>query len=161
LERGDYRNAEDAFGRFLASPLSQRLPLRAAAEVLADMGLLYQCVKRYSKAEKMYRGAASLYERLSDEGCLAVATSSLAYLLFETGRYGDAEPQYRKCIALHERSRNTRELGIALEGLADVLARLGRVDEAESYYMASVSIARSCGAVSEASGILQKIRLLQ
>jgi tetratricopeptide (TPR) repeat protein len=105
-----------------------------------NLGVLLEATGRVEGAEKGYRQALQLYERLVAEHPqvpqyrqeLAMTHNNLGVLLQDTGRAGEAEKAYRQ--ALH--------LGRTLGALGSLYAAQGKSEEGRQYFERARKILR-------------------
>jgi Flp pilus assembly protein TadD len=121
--------------------------------------VLLEATGRVAEAEKAYRQALQLYERLVAEHPqvpqyrqeLATTHNNLGVLLQATGRVADAEKAYRQALQLRERlvaehpqvPEYRQELATTHNNLGVLLQATGRVAEAEKAF------ARPCNCASD------------
>ena len=75
---------------------------RETATALSDLVLTYQLLARYIEAERFYRRAIEIDERVlgKDHPDLAIRYNNLALLFKAQGKYAQAEPLFRRAIEI-------------------------------------------------------------
>jgi CHAT domain-containing protein/tetratricopeptide (TPR) repeat protein len=145
-EQGRMQEAELLFGRALAIVQGSRsiLVKRHEADVLNNLGNIYNADRRFAEAEKSFLHALEIEEERYGLDHPEVATIrenlGLTYELQE--RYGEAESHFKKALAIMEGAygKNHPAVTISLHNLAMTYKSEGRFDEAEDLLRRSLSI---------------------
>ena len=102
------------------------------AQTHHSIGFLLQSLNRFKEAEKEYREAVKLEDRLPDKG--AHAHNNLGLVLKILGRNDEAEQEYREAIRINPNFASPHSnLGLLLQNL-------GKYEEAEKNYRKAIKI---------------------
>ncbi len=98
--------------------------------LLLNAGIIAYRASEWSEADRRYRAAAAVYERVFDQVGMGLADNNLGELLADQGRDADARPRLERALRLFRASRY--EMGIALSAvqLARLELRSGHVETA-------------------------------
>lgn len=127
------------------------------AQVISDMGLLYQSRGRYSKAKLLNEKALRLREAGDNKGMLIVSINNDAVLKKETGAYPEAEKEFQKALALAREVHDTLAEALISNNLAMTFLDVNKTKDAEKMMLQSVNQASSV--LAENSGNLIKIKI--
>ena len=117
----------------------------AEADLLAQIGFLYDELEQYQKAIENYTQSLPLYRAAGDKTGEA---SSLFHLGLIQGRLGDKQQAldtFKQAFALYHAAGDAKGEGAALASTANVLVVLGDSDEALIYYKKALDIFHSIG----------------
>ena len=133
---GDYRLAESAFRRALASDESVLGPGHpGTATGLNDLAAVLQAQGELAEAEPLFRRALEIYQQVLGPVHPHTATSlnNLANLLRDQGKPAEAEPLYRRALEIRERALGPGhpDTATSLNNLANLLRDQGKLAEAE------------------------------
>ena len=118
------------------------------------LGVNYKNSNQYKKAEKYYREALEIRQRLADKDSLtyeadvAASCDNLAILLKNTCRMGEAEELHRKALEIYRRlaagnpAAYEPDVATTCNNLAILLKNTNRMEEAERYYREALEIRR-------------------
>lgn len=95
------------------------------AQVLLNLGNVYQSMENHGEAVTYYRQAETLSLALQQPFGIALSRYNLAISLQKTGRYVEAIQQYLGAAPFFEQSGNIAKLKLLNEGLAQSHAALG------------------------------------
>jgi CHAT domain-containing protein len=109
------------------------------AQVISDLGLLYQSTGRYSSAGLFDQQALELRSKLPNEGMLLVSENNLAVLQKETGNYNEAESRFRKCILSCAKLNDKLALALVKNNLAMTYLEMNKLRDAEDQMHTSLS----------------------
>ena len=117
------------------------------SKVLADLGLLYSTMGRYSTAEEFIENALNLRLKNLGEKSPAYASSvnNRGMLYQETARYSEAELDFNKARELTEKviDENSQEHAIVLNNQAILFGKIGRLDDAIANLNKAIEILES------------------
>lgn len=123
-------------------PLNIELP--EAARLLNHAGYYLDDRAEYSQAERLYRQALAIREKiLKPEHCdIATSLNNLALLYQNEGRYVEAEPLYRRALVIVEKVLGPEHptTAASLNNLALLLKTQGKHQEAERLYRRALEI---------------------
>jgi tetratricopeptide (TPR) repeat protein len=117
---------------------------QSVALTLTDLACLYQREDRYLEAERFFRQALEIDQKLlsADDSELAAAYSNLGAIYQITGKYDLAAPLHERALAIHEKRFGSNNAAVALD-----LANIGalkhlqaRYSESESNYCRAIGI---------------------
>lgn len=117
----------------------------AVAKCQEDLGLIALKTKRFAEAERRYRLALDLYERMSNEPNAAIVLHQLGAVYEELADYDRAEASLRGSIALKTRWGNRAGVSNSTFHLGKVAQRRGDHALAERCYLACLSIDEELG----------------
>jgi CHAT domain-containing protein/Tfp pilus assembly protein PilF len=103
------------------------------ASTLNSLGWIYQSSQRYDDAERMYKRALDIMEKLKPDGRgVAVVLDNLAWLYREQHEYAKAQPLQQRATRLFEPLVASDPLGLAasLRGMAELQRLQNHPDEA-------------------------------
>ncbi|MFF3910118.1 tetratricopeptide repeat protein [Streptomyces sp. NPDC001848] len=122
--------------------LDRALPLceaagdvRAVAKCHEDLGLIALETKHSDEAEKRYRTALAIYERMHHETNAAIVHHQLGLVYQERGDYARAESSLRSSIAIKTRLGNRAGISNSTYHLGKVAQRRGDHNLAEQCYL--------------------------
>jgi tetratricopeptide (TPR) repeat protein len=127
------------------------------AELLAELGQMYQENYDIPSARRWYGDAVALYQELGDAAQAASILLKLAQVEQLSGNMEAAEQGYREALALTASEGDTRGEGIARAGLGQLLWEVKRDTEGASELVAGIALLRACAA-PEAEGVLESVR---
>ncbi|MCH6266074.1 tetratricopeptide repeat protein [Neobacillus citreus] len=156
----EWFRAEDSrffnYGKWEVSiPLHQQLinyldpmPTDKAGQLLAiivyDLAFIYFKQTKYQEAEKQFRKAVDLAEKVygPNNSFTAKTYYGLATIFHNQGKYEEAEPLYLESLRIREQVLGANHLGVALSAnnLATLYQDMGRLEEAEPLYLKSIEI---------------------
>ena len=109
--------------------------------------MVYAESSRWEPAERAYRAAADLRQRLgliTGPNGAATTWNQLAKMIAARGRPAEAEGWYRKALAAERGAADPGSLAITLNNLADLLAWLpDRLDEARALAEDALALRRT------------------
>ena len=115
------------------------------SKVLANIGLLYHTMGRYSKAEEFDKLAIDIRKKQSGESSVAYASSinNLGVLYKDMGKYTDAEKWLEKAIQLNALNpgKQSPAYAITLNNMAMLFEEMGRFQQAEQLLSDAIRIA--------------------
>ena len=117
---------------------------KAKQDLLFNVGESFHVMGKYQEAERMYRQALELKEKvLSQEHPDTLASmNNLAVVLDKQGKYEEAEQMYRQALELKEKElvkEHPDTLG-SMNNLAIVLDKQGKYEEAEQMYRQALEL---------------------
>lgn len=115
------------------------------SKVLANIGLLYHTMGRYSKAEEFDKLAIDIRKAQSGESSVAYASSvnNLGVLYKDMGKYTEAEILLEKAIQLNSSNagRQSAAYAITLNNQAMLYEEMGRFQQADQLLSEAIKIA--------------------
>jgi tetratricopeptide (TPR) repeat protein len=116
-----------------------------AAATEGTLGILAQQRGDYAAAERSYRQALEIFERIADQAGMAVGYHQLGRLAQLRGDYEAAKPLYLRSLDISERIGDQAGMAVGY-GQLGVLAQLrGDYDAAEPLYRRSLDISERIG----------------
>jgi CHAT domain-containing protein/tetratricopeptide (TPR) repeat protein len=118
---------------------------RQYAQLMCNLGLLYQSTKRLSQAEKFIDRSVELRkEKSPGSGLLAVSLNNKGVLMKDLGRYNDAESFLDQSLKLSKDSFGEKNLGysLALNNKAMLYHAIGKNEQAVQLLQKSLDISR-------------------
>ena len=141
VAQGRYFEAEPLYKRALAS--LWLLPSHRAL-VMAHLGILYQRLGDYLKAEKYSLRVLKFYEKAfgTEHSNTATSLNNLAVIYENQGRYEQAEPLYQRALAIKEKVLGSEHpsVAITLDNLAGLYHAQGQYGQAEPLYQRALTI---------------------
>ncbi|EKD26536.1 MAG: Kinesin light chain-like protein [uncultured bacterium] len=93
------------------------------AEVLIDLGLLFEKLKKYNEAEENFLKSIAICEKVGGDKCdISIPLKRLALIYKESGEYSKSESFYKRVLAIREKGFGENDLEVA-----DILHELGVV----------------------------------
>jgi len=115
------------------------------SKVIANIGLLYHTMGRYSKSEEFEKSALELRKTQSGETSIAYAASinNLGVLYKDMGKYTDAEKLLEKAIQLNSVNpgKQSAAYAITLNNQAMLYEEMGRFQQADQLLTEAIKIA--------------------
>ena len=127
------------------------------AELLAELGQMYQETYDLPSARHWYGSALNLFRELGDAGQTIAILLKLAQVEQLAGEMDTAEPQYREALTWAVSAGDRRGEGLARAGLGQLLWEVKRDTDGASEMVAGFALLRSCDA-PEADRVLVGIR---
>lgn len=113
--------------------------------VIANKGLLYHTLGRFSEAEEFTKNALDLRKKLSGENSTAYAASlnNLAMLYKDEGKYNESEALINQALSITEKAegKNSVDYAIFLNNKAMLFQTMGRFGQAEQLMQQAISLA--------------------
>jgi CHAT domain-containing protein/Tfp pilus assembly protein PilF len=114
------------------------------ADVLDNLGRIYQAQGKYAEAEPLYLHSLRIYEKTSgpDSRFVATVLNNLGVLYKEQSRYVEAESLYLRSLAIREKIFGPSDPAVAtlLNNLGAVYDDQGKYADAESHYQSALHI---------------------
>jgi tetratricopeptide (TPR) repeat protein len=116
--------------------------LTQRANLLGELGNVYQDLAEYDEARRCLEERLSLAEQIKDEPLLASALNDLARLQFTTGQFANAESLMRRALTIDEQSFGPEHpiIALRLNNLAVLLQATNRFGEAEALMRRALAI---------------------
>jgi tetratricopeptide (TPR) repeat protein len=128
--------AEASYLQTLEFQLQEDIPeSQVKVRTFNNLALVYLAQDRYIEAEKGFRDAMALLDKLGITTSLncAVTRSSLAKTYIKLERWTDAELALSQALQIYGNKNETASYLSALQGYALILEKLGRQAEADEY----------------------------
>jgi tetratricopeptide (TPR) repeat protein len=140
--RGDYARGEPHARRSVELRVRARGTAHERAQERAALAALLEPQGKLDEAERLYRGALTVFARLGDEYELGVNESNLAAVMFARGKLAAAERLYRSALEHKRRSIGARhpDTALTLQNLGVVAAAAGRRAEARRHLLRALPI---------------------
>jgi len=129
------------------------------AQVLSNLGLLYQSRGRYNKAAVLNAQALELREKTDNKGMLLVSVNNAAVLKKETGNYTEAEKEFKKAQQLAETLNDNLAKALVGNNLAMNWLAMNKLKEAEGLMLQSIGDASKALKENSSNFIKLKINL--
>jgi len=140
-EQGRYDEAEKASSHALAEAEKLGPEDYRVAISLNELAIVCHLRGRLDDAERLYRRALGIWEKLPKRLETATALSNLARLCLDRTNYAEVERLSKRALAiLEELSPRHPEVANSLHNLADVHALQGRYAAAEPLYREALTI---------------------
>ena len=130
------------------------------AKWIGQLGILAQARGDYDEAERQYRRALDIFERLGDQASAATGYHNLGILAQRRGDYDEAERLYGRALDIRERLGDQA-------GMADSYGQLGRLandrgdyDEAERQYRRALDIFKRLGDQAKIATVYHQLGFL-
>jgi hypothetical protein len=114
-----------------------------------SLGNLAQDMKEWDEAERYYKEAFALHEKLGDFLYAAATSNNLGNVANNAGRPQEAERWYLRAIELKEKHSTPSNLAISLSNLASLYLSQNRLDKAETYARRALAIKETLDLSSE------------
>ncbi|MEZ4294708.1 MAG: winged helix-turn-helix domain-containing protein [Polyangiaceae bacterium] len=118
---------------------------RGLATVLGVMGNIHSELGELARAERCFRAAIELSQKVLDRRREGIAWSNLAVVMHERGLLGPAREVWERSLAIHREVVHRRFEGFAVGGIGVLLHEEGRVDEARLCATEALAIFREVG----------------
>lgn len=146
---GDYPQALDhlmqAYNMLIKSEASEPHLLRLQANLLLNMGNLYQDMRDLEKAHQYFSEALASAREHLNQNVESIALLNIASVEYELGRLEAAHDHYSEALDLSRELHNRYGELSALDGLARVLMAWDRMDDALHALWAAEQIAIETG----------------
>lgn len=127
------------------------------AQVISNLGLLYQSRGRYTKAKPLDEQAIKLRESLDNKGMEVVSVNNLAVLKKETGLYAEAEADFIKLLKVSSGLNDKLSLAIINNNLAMTYLDMNKMKESEQAM--TIAITDAASVLKENSGNFIKFQI--
>lgn len=139
FRKKNYPKARELYGRALLIQEKAGFENRGAVRLLNNVGLLYHAERDRDAAERFYRRALAMQEKLPrwfENPKASFVILNLAIVLLEKGNHDEAEPLFRRALKVMEEALGleSAKLVPSLNYLAFILLQSGRRDEALSLF---------------------------
>jgi tetratricopeptide (TPR) repeat protein/CHAT domain-containing protein len=130
----------------LEAAVRSRLGIKhpAYGAVLTYLGMTYDKLGKYDKAEEVYRRVLPIYEKAlgANHAGVGEVLNNLAVLCEAQGKYAEAEQLYKRALPIYEKTLGPKDTDYAntINNLARVYDKEGRSAEAEALYKRAISI---------------------
>jgi tetratricopeptide (TPR) repeat protein len=111
------------------------------AQVISNLGLLYQSTGRYTKARSFINAALDLRENSDNKAMVVVSLNNKGVLLKDMGEYIEAEKCFNAAIAILKELNNDLSFALVYNNLAMVHADMAKLSLAESDMRSSLQYA--------------------
>jgi tetratricopeptide (TPR) repeat protein len=122
---------------------------QSEAVIWHQLGRVAQEARDWDEAERCYKQALTIRERIQDLPELAKTCNQLAIVAQSAGRLQEAERWYLRAIEIDERLGNPKELAPDYNNLAALYLAQNRLDEAEDYARRALAIKETLDLSSE------------
>ncbi len=145
VTRGDYRAAEKAHKKALELA-RKKLPEEETASAMNGLAIVYKYTAKWEPAERLYRQALALLEKVSRDPkadpAIATIFHNLGGLEHSRGRFEKGEPFARRSVEIRERAHGKDHPAVAADvaALAAILDGCGKPEEAEPLYRRAIAI---------------------
>ena len=141
---GAYDEAERVFKQALAIAEGIDKDGMEVAEVLHDLGVLYDTQGKPAQAESSLRRALAIGESVvgPDDPAVARSLNTLANVLWSQARYSEAEPLFLRSLAQKEKALGAwhPEVATTLNNLGILYQTQGKYKEGEPYFLRALAI---------------------
>ena len=117
----------------------------AQANALNERGLGHLARGELDEAERMFRKALAIFERVAHQEGIAVACSNLGLIYQTRGKLDEAERMHRKALAIEERLGLQEGMAESYNNLGTIYQTRGKLDEADQMYRKSLDISERLG----------------
>lgn len=112
--------------------------------VLNNLALTYDDMRKFEKAEPLYKEALAIYKAtVSEKDAFYVTTlENLGYLYQQQGKFKEAEEYYSQALAINKEIVGTKsaEYAASLENIAKLADKSGQKDKAEKLYIEHLNV---------------------
>lgn len=144
-DRGDYTQALVEAEKLEAAArarLGTKHPGYGA--VLTYLGMTYNQLGKYDKAEEVYKRVLPIYEKAlgANHAGVGEILNNLGAICEAQGKYGEAEQFYKRALPIYEKTvgPNNTDYANTLSNLARIYERTDRFDDAVSLYQRALGI---------------------
>lgn len=113
---------------------------KGSAEILSEIGMLYQSEFNLSKALDSYTKSLELNRNLKDKKAEAITLGKIATVMYDSGSYKSAINIFEESLELSEKLNDKTQSSEILDNIATVYENTYRYDEALEYLNKSVEI---------------------
>ena len=118
-------------------------PKAAATE--GTLGILAQLRGDFAAAERSYRQALEIFERIGDQAGMSVGYHQLGMLAERRGDFAAAERSYRQALEIFERIGDQAGMSVGYHQLGMLAERRGDYEAAEPLYRRALEISERIG----------------
>ena len=129
-----------------------------AAQYQGTLGILAQLRGDHDSAERSYRRALEIFERIGDQAGMSAGYHQLGRLAQLRGDYDTAEPLYRRARDISERIGNQASIATSYATLGSLSEAAGNLDQAAAYRVGALAIRLQIGTAT-AEDVQPLIRL--
>jgi CHAT domain-containing protein/Flp pilus assembly protein TadD len=112
------------------------------AQVISDLGLLYQSRGRFNRAVTFNEQAIKLREAGDNKGMLIVSVNNNGVLKKETGYYAEAESELKRALELSKTEKDVLAQALVHNNIAMTYLDMNKIKDAESEMNQSVASAQ-------------------
>ncbi len=113
------------------------------AQVISDLGLLYQSIGRFNKARTFDQQALQLRQNSGNKGMFIVSINNYAVLEKETGYYVEAETDFKKALVMANETNDPLAKALIHNNLAMTYLDMNKLEDAENSMNTSITLASS------------------
>ena len=115
---------------------------KTKAAGMHGLGIVFQSLGAYEKAETLYRKSLEIVKRLEDEKGIARSLHHLGMIHQLQGEYEEAEKLYRKSLEIVKRLEDEKGIARSLHQLGIIYEEYEEYEKAETLYKESLEIVK-------------------